>query len=391
MSARGSGRELDVDALRAAYDSVEDLTIGLEEELLLVDPRSFQLAPRASELLLALGDDARFKLELPAAQIEILTPPCGNVGEAIALLADARRTLEQRAGSVARALGAGVHPCAEREGDLNVGERYADIRRRYRAVAARQLVCALQVHVAVRGADRALAVYNALRSLLPEIAALAANAPYEQGRDTGLASVRPTIATMLPRQGIPPALGGWGELAAELAWGAASDTVPELRQWWWELRPHASYGTLEIRSPDAQIDSADSAAVAAFAHCLVAWLARRYDAGETLPCDASWRIAENRWSACRDGVQGTLADLDSGARQPTRERLQALIEELAPLARELDCVAELRLALALARRNGALRQRAFAAERGIAALPAWLAERFGETSERFNASCHRSR
>jgi glutamate---cysteine ligase / carboxylate-amine ligase len=353
-----------------------DLTIGLEEEVFLVDRETLDLAPRAPDVLARLGGDARFKLELPAAQLEILTPPCADVAAAADRIAAGRRALLERAGDTVGAIGSGVHPFAATEGTLNRGERYERIERTYRAIARRQLVAALQIHVFVAGRERALAVYNALRSYLPEIAALAANAPLQSGRDTGLASVRPTIGTMLPRQGVPPAIASWAELDADLRWGAAAGTVPDAGSWWWELRPNMTYGTLEVRVPDTQIDAADGAAVAAFVHCLVAWLAGRHDAGEALPVHAGWRIAENRSSACRDGVDGTLADLDSGAAEPTAARLERLIHELAPVAAQRRCGAELGHARRLCRRNGAIRQRAVAAERGPEGLVAWLVERF---------------
>ena len=145
-------------------------------------------------------------------------------------------------------------------------------------MARRQLVCALQVHVAVGGADRTLAVYNALREHLPELAALAANAPFHAGADTGLASIRPKISEGLPRQGIPPAFASWEELAAELRWGRTAGALPELALWWWELRPHLSHGTLELRVPDAQTTIAEAAAVAAVGQALVVRLAERHDA-----------------------------------------------------------------------------------------------------------------
>ncbi len=154
-----------------------------------------------------------------------------------------------------------MHPFAAPLGELNGGERYDLTADEYGDIARSQLVCALQVHVAVGGADRTLAVYNGLRPWLPLVAALAANAPFHAGRDTGLASIRPKIGEQLPRQGIPPAIGSWEAFAAALAWGAASGAVPEPRRWWWELRPHPAYGTLEVRVPDAQSTVAEAGAV----------------------------------------------------------------------------------------------------------------------------------
>ena len=363
------------DDLRARFDRVDPLTVGVEEELMLLDPETFDLVPVAAQAVRSLGD-SRFKLELPATQLEIVVAPARSVPAALAALAQGRRDLAAGLGDLARPAAAGVHPFASPEGELNAGERYDRTAREYGPIARRQLVCALQVHVAVGGADRTLAVYNALRSHVPELAALAANAPLHAGRDTGLASIRPSIGELLPRQGMPPPIASWEAFAEELRWGAASGTVPEPRVWWWELRPHVAFGTLELRVPDAQTTLAEAAGVVAVAHALVAWLAERFDAGERLATAPTWRIEENRWSAARWGVEGTMADLESGERTPTRERLRALLDDLEPVAERVGCAAELRSARALVEENGALRQRAVARERGAEAAAAWLAGRF---------------
>jgi carboxylate-amine ligase len=367
-------------ALRATFDAVAPLTVGIEEELLLLDARTLDLAPCAGELLERLGGDPRFKPELPAAQVEIATAPAATAVEALGRLAAARADLLDAAAGLVRPAAAGVHPFAAPTGPLNQGERYATIRAAYGPIARRQLVASLQVHVAVGGADRTLAVYDALRSYLPELAALSANAAFYGGEDTGLASVRPTICGSLPRQGVPPALGSWEQLAAELRWGAAAG-MPDPRMWWWELRPHPTFGTLELRVPDAQTTLAEAAGVVVVAQALVAWLAERRDAGELSPAAAaaSWRIEENRFSALRHGLDGELADLESGEREPTRTRLRRLLDELAPVAQRLGAGELMPHARALAQRNGAIRQREVAAERGGArGLAAWQAERFGD-------------
>jgi glutamate---cysteine ligase / carboxylate-amine ligase len=271
---------------------------------------------------------------------------------------------------------AGVHPFAAAEGELNPGERYGHTEREYGSFARRQLVYALQIHVAPGSADAALPVYNALRGYLPEIAALAANAPFHEGRDTELASVRPKLAEQLPRQGVPPPLASWEEYAGALSWGAETGAIPVARSWWWELRPHPEYGTLELRVPDAQTTIAEAAAVAAFVHSLVARLVELHGVGELPPTAPSWRIAENRWWAARDGVEGALADLATGSRAPARDRLAALVEELAPHADRLGCTAELDGARLLIQANGAMRQREVVSSDGFDALVPWLASRW---------------
>jgi glutamate---cysteine ligase / carboxylate-amine ligase len=362
--------------LRAAFDAPEPLTVGLEEELMLLDPETLDLLPRAAAVVEPAGDP-RFKLEMPAAQLELSLPPAPSVPAAIAELAAARRDLAAAAAPVGRLAAAGVHPFAAPIGELNAGERYALTEREYGDIARRQLVCALQVHVAVGGADRSLAVYNGLRPWLPLLAALAANAPFYDGRDTGMASIRPKVGEQLPRQGIPPAIASWDAFAEALAWGAASGAVPDARRWWWELRPHPAYGTLELRVPDAQSTVEDAAAVAALSHALVGWLAARHDTGEPLETADTWRLEENRWSAARRGMDAELADLATGERVPARERLAALVAELAPVAEHLGCVAELATVERLAARNGAVRQREVAAGGGgVRAVTAWLADAY---------------
>ena len=247
--------------------------------------------------------------------------------------------------------------------------RYVRTLAEYGERARRQLVCGLHLHVSLGGADRTLAVYNAMRSYLPELAALAANAPLHAGRDTGLASIRPTIAVYLQRQGVPPLIPSWEWFADSLSWGEASDTVPDARRWWFELRLHATYGTLELRVPDAQSSVDDVHGVAAYAHGLVHWLAARFDAGEPLPVADAWRIDENRWAAMRDGVSGTLADLETGERVSTRELLLARVEAL-PDAPGLEHTR------ALIAENGAIRTRAVAADVGVRGVAVWLADRF---------------
>lgn len=369
---------MDADRLRSTFEDVEPFTVGIEEEVFLLDPDTLAPTDRASELLDRLGGRAGFKLELPACQLELTTAPHADVPAAIVELAGARRELLAAADGLVLPAAAAVHPFGPPEGALNRGPRYDRTAARYGPLARRQLVCALQVHVAVGGADRTLAVYNALREWLPQLAALAASAPVYGGRDSGLASVRPKISELLPRQGVPPRLASWNDLASELRWGAAAGALPEPGFWWWELRPHVRYGTLELRVPDTQATVRDAAAIAAVGHALVVDLAERHDAGEDLPAAATWRVEENRWSACRHGVEGMLADLRTGEPRPTRECLTALLDRLDPVAERLGAAVELARARDLAERNGAMRQRTVLADRGPVGLTRWLADRFGE-------------
>lgn len=362
-------------ALYDVFDQPAAATVGIEEEVMLLDPDSLDLLPRAGEVIAAAT--SAVAAELPASQLELNTAPARTVGAAIGQLARSRRALAVASRGIGLLAVAGVHPFANIEGQLTDGPRYAGVIEQYGSIARRQLVSALQIHVAIRPAARAVAVYNALRSYLPELAALAANSPFHGGADTGLASVRPKLAENLPRQGIPPVIANLEFLAHELAWLHNAGGLRDFGQWWWELRLHPRYGTLEIRVPDAQANLTEAAGVAAFAHSLCCWLAARHDAGE-LPAPApTWRIEQNRWSACRDGLDGTLADLGSGQRIPARERISGLVEAVMPIAKEIGCAAEITALRSRIHRPAApARYRAIAAEVGLVGLVRTLVDEF---------------
>ncbi len=369
--------------LGAVFDRAEPLTVGIEEEVMLIDGETLQPAPRAADLLAALGGDPRFKLELPAAQIEVLTPAASSVPEAAACLRGARRDLQRvAAGLGLRTLSVGAHPFGAPMGPLNPGPRYDEIRHQFGGLVDAQQVCGLHVHVAVGGADATIAVHDMLRAQLPEIAALATAAPFYGGVDSGLASVRSKIAGLLPRQGVPPALGDMAGFARALEWGARAGALPEARRWWWELRPHPTFGTLEVRVCDSQATVADAAALAAVIHALVAALRDRHLAGEQCAAAPSWRIDENRWSACRHGVAGLMADLQSGELAPTRQRLEGRLLELAPYAKSLGCGRALGDARRLLAGGGTpAAHRALVAKLGVRALVDDLCRRFCDVGE----------
>ena len=380
MKARGPA-EAD-SSLAEGFDRATPGTLGAEEELMLLRPGTFELAPEVPRILAQLGEDERYTEELPASQIEIRTRPCRSVSELSDELARARVDLATRLSGAFALAGAGVHPLAPPSGELNDGERYRGTRSQLGdAVLERQLVFAFQVHVVPGDAECALAVYNALRSYLPELAGLAANAPFLAGEDTRLASVRPQIGLLLPRQGVPPVIESWESFADDLAWGTRGGLLPSAASWWWELRPRPAFGTLEVRVPDTQTTVGEAARVAALVHCLSTWLAQRHRAGEHLSVHSSWRIAENRWLAAREGIDAELADLDTGVRRALRDRIRVLVSDLAETATELGCAEELEGVEDLLAENGAARQRRIAAERGVERLPGWLASRFLEGCE----------
>ena len=365
---------LTADACAGAFDATEPYTIGIEEELMLLDAETLDLTPAIEDVFPRLGSDPRFAKELRASMIETVSHVCANAAEAEAELRAARRDLLAAVDGHVLVAAAGTHPCSTRWGDITPGDRYQQIADLYPWAATRGMMCGLHVHVAVGSADRALAVYNALRSYAPELSALAANSPFFEATDTGLASVRPILNEAFPRAGTPPRLESWRDFVELLDWGRRGGSFPDATFLWWEIRPHPLFGTLELRIPDAATRVEDAGAIAAVAQCLVAWLGERFDAGEQLPSHDSFRIGENAWSALRYGLDGWLLDLDTGDAEPTRDRIHAVLSQLEPVAARLGCPQQLEHARTLLLDNGAERQRYVHDRDGMPGLVRWLVE-----------------
>ena len=367
---------LTVEALERAFDHATPFTVGVEEELMLVEPDRYELAPAIDEVLPLLDGDRRFASELRSSQIELITPVCTSAAEVSSELAAARRVLMGRLSRRYRLLAAGTHPTSDAWGAVTERDRYRQIADEYSWAALRSLACGLHVHVAIPGADRALAVFNALRAFVPELAALGANSPFFEGRDTGMSSIRPKLNEFFPRSGVPPAFGSWGELVAYLDWARSGGLFPDATYLWWELRPHPRQGTIELRALDSQTRVEDAGGIAALFQSLCAWLAARHDAGEELPVPRTHRVVENSWRAYRYGIHGWLVDLESGRAEPTRDRLAQLLDVVEPSADRLGSRAQLVAVRVLLAGNGADRQRYVEEREGLEGVAGYLV---GET------------
>ena len=360
-------------ALRAAFDrSVLSLTVGVEEELMLVDPANGRLLPRIEDVLRRVDGDERVRAEFRAAQVELVTPPYLSPADVGRELAVTRLAFAEVLGDDIALIGCGTHPTAIGVGPLTNGERYQAVALENPWAARYMLTCGLHVHVALADGDRALAVYNALRSFLPELAGLSANSPYRERVATGVGSARLLLNRSLARHGVPPVFPDWEAYAAYAHWGRAGGTIPDPSYHWWDLRLHPSLGTVEIRVCDTQTEIADTVALA---QTLVAWLAQRHDSGEHLPVHDGHRITESVWLGTRMGTPGELLDLDTGERQPTVDRIVELLEALAPTAAGLGTHADLARLRRLAVARGADRLEEVVREHGLGRLVEWLARR----------------
>jgi carboxylate-amine ligase len=349
--------------------------VGLEEELLVLDPESFDLALPPEVVFTQASDGPRFKRELAPWQVEVVTGVCETTSQAVAELGVGRRRLiELLAGR--RLAGLGTHPFAAPWDGISTGRRYEEILHEQQLGARLgRLAAGLHIHVAVTGADRALAIYRALRGLAPLFVALAANAPFIAGVDSGLATVRPKLSDALPRQGVGPRFRSWAEFETFVEWGLRAGAFSDVSQLWWECRMNMRLGTIELRAPDAQMSLDDVHALAALAHAAVAELCDRYDDGASLDGFETCMIQENRWRAARFGLSGSLIDLGRGRMTPTRALVEALIRRVER-SRVQDSVAHgLRLAEARLERDMPADQRTIVSEAGVRALAEWAADR----------------
>ncbi len=377
--------ERDARYLRAGFDRACSFTVGAKEEFFLVDASSGRLTPE-SELVLDLFDsDARIAPGAGAAQIAVLSPVCVAVADVQRELGSMRKLLSSSLLPHVLLVAAGAFP--GEGGPVTSRDPYQVLAAARPWAAGSIPACGIHIHVAVGGADRALAVYNGLRSYLPEIVALGANAPCHDGFDTGLATMRPFLDPSRSPFGVPPAFDSWVELGAFVRRIRTGQSSPGRARLFWNLGLNVDRATIEVRAADAQTRIEDAAAIVALVQCLVFDLAGRYDAGEQIPVHARARIGEALLLAARDGLEALLPDLVDGSVTPARERATALLGRLLPTAAALGCTSELGHVETMARLGGgSARQREVAAREGIDQLVRQLAL---ETARGAGRSMHR--
>jgi glutamate---cysteine ligase / carboxylate-amine ligase len=332
---------------REAFENGRDLTVAVEEEFAILDPETHGLVNRFEELeAAAKGTDLEEHLvgELIASEIEVRTGRCESFAEAAATMAERRRQLLELAGRFDVSLcAAGTHPWSPwQEQRIIDTPHYRRNDEVLRYVVWRNNSFGLHVHVGIRGADRAIAVTNALRRYLPHLLAWSVSSPFVEGVYTHLHSARSQIFTrMFPRCGVPDAFAGWDEYERYVRFLYETGSITEHTQLWWSVRPHLAFPTVEIRICDGQPELGEAQALAAFMYALTARIARALDEGERLPDHPHRLIEENFWRAIRHGLAGELIDLDAGEVRPARVELERLVEWTLPVAEELGAASYL--------------------------------------------------
>ena len=354
-------------------------TVGLEEEVMLLDPEDWTLAHRIDDLLPKLSPDLaeHVAAETHACTLELFTGVHRTVAEACAELLALRRELAEQLGALGlRAAVAGTHPmAASEETQVSGGARYQVLERGLRDLARREPTFALHVHVGVPLPELAIAAFDRIRAHLPLFLALSANSPFWRGHDSGMASFRTPLFQAFPRAGIPRRFGSYEDYVACIDVLLRADAFPEPTFIWWDVRLQPRLGTIEIRSTDAQTTVGEVAALAALIQSLVRLESTVPLADEEL-LDAPEVLAENRFLASRDGVSARLIDPVEEARVPVERLLTELLARARAHAHDLECEAELARVAELARAPGAERQRALARERGLPAMVAELSSLF---------------
>ena len=333
-------------------------TIGIEEELMICDARSFDLV-NAIESLLEDSPEGEIKPELMESVLEISTDPCATTVEAGEQLRALRRQVSEAAARKDLVIGsAGTHPFAMWEDQRIVARpRYRDLISALRFVARQEIIFGQHVHVGLDDPDKAIHVANGMRVHVPILLALSANSPFWRADSTGLASTRTPIFRAFPRVGIPPAYRDWDHYEREIQFMVESGVMEDYTYLWYDVRPHPKFGTIEIRACDSQTRVEHAVALAALIQAMVKELAEHYEAGEHLT-DYPWQMLdENKWLAARHGLDGELVDLPSSERVSSRALARRLVDRLRGHAQDLGSGAELDgIQDLLDRGNGAARQ-----------------------------------
>jgi glutamate---cysteine ligase / carboxylate-amine ligase len=333
------------------FGSGRPFSLGVEEELFLVDPVTGRQANASAAVLDRLGDVAgSVAQELHACQVELISDVCGAAAEAIEALGALRSAVRETGAGL---IGSGTHPAAtEGEAQITDKDRYERIRYLL-GDAVVTPVGGLHVHVGMPDAATAVRAFNGLRGQLPLLQALAANSPFRHGRDTGLASAREVTLRGWPRSGVPRALRDYEDFCALARLLTRAADVEDYTWFWWKLRPHPRLGTVEVRALDVQTSLDDAAAIVALTHCLARDAAERGDDAQPAP----ELVEEGVFRAARFGTRARLPSAD-GALRPVHELLDDALCIARRHARELGCAEELeRLPALLAQEGGAGRQR----------------------------------
>lgn len=338
----------------------ETPSIGVEIELQLVDADSMALANRIEEVLAALPDDLRevVKPELMQSYLEINTGVCRTVREAGE---DLKRKL-QLVESAIDPLGlklfwAGSHPFSSwRDQEITVDDRYYRLVSLMQDVARRLVTFGLHVHVGVETGDKAVNVCDRMMKYLPLLLSLSSNSPFWEGRNTGLHSNRSKIMEGLPTAGLPHRMRNWSEYVWLIKHLENTGFINSIREIWWDIRPHHNFGTVEIRVCDMPPNLEQVLSITSLVQCLVVAISAEIDEGTFQSDYHPMMVQQNKWRATRFGADASLVSTSDYKQRTVTEVTDNLIQQLLPVALQLDCADELSSLHAVVQNAGAKQQ-----------------------------------
>ena len=329
------------------FNGNQRFSLGVELELQLVDAQTGALTSAIDEILARVPAKWKDKVkpEFMQSYCEINTDVCDTVGEVERDLAAKLDWLESAARELGlRVLWAGTHPFSRwDEQDVTEGERYAWLLEAMQDVARRLLVFGLHIHVGVSSGDNAIHLCDRLLKHLPTLLALSANSPFWCGRDTGMASYRSKILEALPTAGLPQVMRNWSEYVWFVDHLISTGFIRSVRENWWDVRPHAEFGTVEIRICDMPLNLEHTLALVALTQSLIAAIADRIEKGAYLYDCHPMVAKQNKWQAARYGMDAVFVDPESMSAIPAKLTAANLVERVKPFAQRLDCAGQLDL------------------------------------------------
>ena len=339
-------------------------TLGVEWEICLVDPVTRDLVPRAAEVIeevQARYPDIHLDPEFLQNTIELVTPICANTKEAVrALQRDLNAVKEVADEKGLKLWASGGHPFSNfRTNPLSPKHTYEEIVNRTQYWGQHMLLWGIHCHVGISHEDKVWPIINAVMTKYPHLLAISASSPGWDGIDTSYASNRTMLYQQLPTAGMPYQFESWDEWVDFMRDQQTSGVINHTGSMHFDVRPAAKWGTVEVRISDATSNLRELAAVVALTHCLVVHYDRMLERGEKLPTLQQWHVAENKWRGARYGMDALVITSRGTDEDWVKHELQLLIDELTPVAADLDCVDELNLVREIIERGaGYERQRA---------------------------------
>ncbi len=322
------------------------LTLGIEEEYMIIDPETRELKSYIQELLeqgrLVLQD--QIKAEFLQSQVEVGSHICRNIQEIRCEVVRLRRSIIQLAEQNGLAVAAAsTHPFSSwSTQEMSVGERYTQLQTDMAELARRMLIFGMHVHVGIDDRELMIDVMNQARYFLPHLLALSTSSPFWLGRDTGLKSYRTVIFESLPRTGLPPQFDSWAEYHEFLDTLVQTGCIDEPTKIWWDVRPHPKFPTLEFRVADICTKVDEAVCIAALIQSIVAKLIKLRKNNQSWRSYRHHLITENKWRAVRYGIEGRLIDFGRQEEVPLRFLAREVLEFVDDVVDELGCRQEVK-------------------------------------------------